>query len=129
MSTRFERNLYFAILGTKPPRMPRRKARRGPARDAAYRAWIRTLKCETCGATPCEAAHVGLDGGMGMKCSDYSTVPLCWRCHRVGRYSYHMAGAKTFSAMYCLDFRAIVERLNSVWGQLNRVKVFGRAQK
>lgn len=29
-----------------------------------------------------EAHHYGDDKGMGIKCSDYDTAPLCSRCHR-----------------------------------------------
>lgn len=112
-------------MGEAPPRSPRRAARRGPARDPAYLDWIRTLRCEACGRAPCEAAHTGSDGGTGIKASDYSAVPLCHICHRTGTYSYH-AGRATFAAMYCLDFRGIVARLNSVWEQLQRVKIFRR---
>lgn len=128
MSTRFERNLYFAVMGEAPARSPRRAARRGPARDAAYLTWIRSLPCAACGrAARSEAAHVGTDGGTGIKANDYSAIPLCAACHRVGPNSYHMAGKRTFAAMWCLDYNGIVARLNAVWEQLQKVKVFRRA--
>lgn len=118
MITRFERNLYFIITGKEPARI-RRKPRRGPARDAAYLAWIRTLRCEACGRrAPSEAAHTGHDGGMSVKASDYSAIPLCHRCHRTGPYCYHGPNRQAFAAMYCLDFDAIVTRLNSIWKRL-----------
>ena len=42
---------------------------------------------------PSEAAHSGSDGGMSMKASDYSCVPLCVACHRTGQHAYHTATA------------------------------------
>jgi hypothetical protein len=128
MSTRFERNLYFAVMGEAPPRSARRAARRGPPRDERYLDWIRTLPCEACGRAPrSEAAHTGSDGGTGIKASDYSAVPLCPHCHKVGPDSYHMAGRRAFAAMWCIDYNGIVARLNSVWEQLQKVKIFRRA--
>ena len=118
MSTRFERNLYFLVTGKSAPRSPRRKPRRGLARDADYLNWIRSLRCCACGRSPrSEAAHVGHDGGMKQKCSDYATVPLCHICHRTGPHSFHglNGGARVFAAIHCLDFDALVERYNQAY--------------
>lgn len=95
--------------------------------DALYLAWIRTLRCSACGkSAPSEAAHTGNDGGTGIKASDYSAIPLCAHCHRVGMYSYHAAGKKTFAAMYCLDYDALVQKYRGIWEQLQGVEVFKR---
>ena len=134
MSTRFERNLYFLVTGKKCPRSPRKKkARRGPARDAAYLEWIRTLPCCACGRHPRnEPAHVGHDGGMKQKCSDYATVPLCHVCHRTGPHSFHglNGGARAFAAMWFLDFDALVERYNQAYCVVRGIKfsVFEQAR-
>ncbi len=129
MSTRFSRNLFRLITGRKLPRLPRRARsalhRGGPARDTLYLSWIRTLPCAACGhSSPSEAAHTGRDGGAGIKASDYSAVPLCSRCHRVGVYSYHASGKKTFAAMFALDFDALVQKYNGLWERIQGVEVF-----
>ena len=125
MSTRFERNLYRFVMGCDPARSPRRKARRGPPRDKAYLNWIRSLRCAACGRSPRnEAAHVGRDGGKGMKCSDYATIPLCVHCHRLDSTSYHNIGKKVFAAANLIDYDALVAKYNSIWEQLQGVKVF-----
>ena len=126
MITRFSRNLYLAIHGTLPPRRLARKAKRGPARDTRYLAWIRTLRCAACGASaPCEAAHTGRDGGKAIKASDYSAIPLCHRCHRTGVHSYH-AGKVSFAAYWCIDYDALVQKYNALWAQLQGVMSSGR---
>lgn len=67
-------------------RLPARRAtpRRGPARDPAYLAWVRSLPCLLAGLG-CEGAveahHAGRRG-LGQKCPDREAVPLCRRHHR-----------------------------------------------
>ena len=64
-------------------------------RDPVYLDFIRAQDCCTCGRpAPSQAAHVRIrgGGGMGLKPSDYRTVPLCAACH--GRQ--HGLGEKTF---------------------------------
>ena len=94
----------------------RRKPRRGPARDAKYLAWIRTLPCAV---RPChtanvwcktEAAHSGAHG-ISQKASDYSAIPLCSWHHRLAPDSYH-ASAKEFFTRHGLDRKALVKELN-----------------
>src|SRR3954451_24651277 len=85
------------ILGREIARKPPAKERRGPARDTEYRTWIRTWPCAACGSTVhVEAAHTGNDGGMSIKASDYSCIPLCQDCHRVGSFAYHRLGRAAF---------------------------------
>jgi hypothetical protein len=124
MSTLFERNLFFAVTGKYPPSRKRKPRREIPARDEVYKAWIRSLRCCACGRSRgIEAAHVGKDGGRGVKCSDYATVPLCHICHRTGPHSYHglNGGARSFQAMWCIDFRALVEKYNAIYAALNGI--------
>ena len=60
-------------------------------------AWIRTLPCIACGVEGrSEAAHTGTDGGMSMKASDYSCVPLCSDCHTQAPGAYHRVGKRVF---------------------------------
>jgi hypothetical protein len=47
----------------------------------------RVLPCGVEGRS--EAAHTGSDGGMSMKASDRSCVPLCADCHTQRADSYH----------------------------------------
>ena len=87
--------LAYAVHGRKPIRLARTPQRNGRPRDEDYKAWIRTLSCVCCGHdAPNEAAHTGCDGGMSMKASDYSCVPLCASCHRTGVHAYHSADGK-----------------------------------
>lgn len=46
-------------------------------RDPAYLAWIRTQKCVFCGRQDNIQAHHTESGGMAIKGSDYSSIPVC----------------------------------------------------
>lgn len=59
----------------------RTSPRRGPARDEAYKARVRKLRCACCGFVPSECNHSTVGRGLGQKASDYDTFPLCTRCH------------------------------------------------
>jgi hypothetical protein len=92
--------------------------RKGPARDEDYKTWIRTLACCACGhPAPSEAAHTGIDGGMSMKASDYSCVPLCSDCHTRGPLAYHRIGKRSFERVHGVQFSAIAARLRREWKQ------------
>ena len=67
-------------------------------KDPAYIAWIRRQPCVITGRSPCEAHHTET-GGMGMKGSDYSAVPLFWTEHK----RCHDVGEQTFWRIYDLD--------------------------
>jgi len=111
--------LYREVNGEAPPRKPIKRAStlsRKPARNWKYRAWIRTLPCACCGLEPAgEAAHTGNDGGMGMKASDYSVVPLCVNCHTQGPGAYHRIGKQAFELAHNVCFKDLVKRLNRIW--------------
>ena len=93
-----------------------RKSRGGPPRDPRYRAWIRTLPCAVCGSRwRVEAAHTGSDGGMSLKASDYSCVPLCRYCHTGGRGAYHRIGKLDFERSHGINLAALVRALNFRW--------------
>jgi hypothetical protein len=67
-----------------------------PQRDTRYLAWIRTQPCIICPPwkrSQIEAAHVG-PRGVGQKCSDRQTVPLCLRHHQTGRDAHHRLGRR-----------------------------------
>lgn len=61
------------------------KRKRKKENDDAFRKWLRTQPCCSCNhPPPNDAAHVRLGGrgGMAMK-PLWSSVPLCFTCHRV----------------------------------------------
>ena len=64
-------------------------------RDKKYLDYIRSLPCTVCKCpAPSHAHHHPLEGhsSVGLKTSDFRTVPLCFRCHdrvhRSGRVSF-----------------------------------------
>ena len=112
----WERCLAREVLGRDIPRKPPQKERRGPARDAEYRAFIRSFPCAACGSNRnIEAAHTGSDGGMSMKSSDYSCIPLCPDCHRGGPFAYHRVGRAAFAARFGLDLAGECAALVAAW--------------
>jgi len=108
--------LAWAIHGRKPQRRAASSTRKGPWRDRAYLAWIREMPCIACGVEDrSEAAHTGRDGGMSMKASDYSCVPLCSDCHTQAPGAYHRVGKRAFEQRHRLSFAQVVSRLNREW--------------
>src|ERR1019366_2770677 len=72
--------------------------------------------CIACGVEGrSEAAHTGSDGGMSMKASDYSCVPLCSDCHTQTPGAYHRVGKRPFEQRCGISFARIVARLNREW--------------
>jgi hypothetical protein len=87
----------FQLIQRGPVRKKRSKPRRGPERNPAYLAFIRSLQCVCCSGGVLrnrldweitEAAHVG-PRGFGQKCSDRETIPLCPGHHRLNKDSHH----------------------------------------
>lgn len=77
------------------------------------------MPCMACGVEGrSEAAHTGMDGGMSMKASDYSCVPLCSDCHTQAPGAYHQVGKRVFEERHGLDLVRIVARLNRQWQTL-----------
>jgi hypothetical protein len=116
-----EAYLAYAVLGRKLPQRGRigpraGTPRKGPARDEGYKDWVRTLACCACGVEGrSEAAHTGTDGGMSMKASDYSCVPLCADCHTRDPRAYHRIGKREFERSRGLRFAVVVARLQQDW--------------
>lgn len=76
-----------------------------PVRDPKHLAFIRSLPCIVCFRTRgIEAAHVGTGRGMGQKCSDLDTVPLCGIHHR----EQHRIGLRQFQRRYELNIPALL---------------------
>lgn len=97
-------------------RKPPRRRRTGSARDYKYRAWIRSLPSAVSGYRGCEACHTGSDGGMSMKASDYSCIPLTPTEH----VEYHQIGKESFERKHGINCAQTVERLNGVWFRFSR---------
>ena len=76
------------------------------ARSVEYLDYIRTLGCAICGqqAEP----HHAETGGVGMKCSDYKTIPLCRQHHD----EIHRIGKLSFQRKYNVDIEFITDRLS-----------------
>jgi hypothetical protein len=111
---RLVRYLRYAIHGeTEHARAPRRRARRSPARSWKYRAWICSLPSAVSEKMGCDAAHTGSDGGMSMKSSDYSCIPLTREEH--DELDRGMGGRAGFERKYAIDIAALVKRLNHDW--------------
>lgn len=114
--------LAYAVHGRteaparKPPAQAKRATpRRGPARDAKYLNYIRSLPCAACQREGrSEAAHFG-DHGISQKASDYQTIPLCAACHRTGRRSYHCLGREGFERAWRVCCAEIARGLRAVW--------------
>lgn len=125
-------NPFDLIQRNKPPNKKRPTPRRGPLRDPAYLRWIRTLRCYLCARSdaqmidafkrmglpflqrePTEAAHVG-QRGIGQKCSDRETIPLCAHHHRTGPHSHHRLG-KNFWEHHGLNRDELIRELHQVY--------------
>lgn len=98
--------LMYAVHGQRAPHAPRRRPRRGPARNWRYRAWIRTLPSVVSGKMGCEACHTR-NNGMSSKGSCYSCVPLTPDEHRE-----YDRGRKAFEKRHQVLMARVVKRLN-----------------
>ena len=81
-------------------------------RDASYLAFIRSLPCIHCGKNRMVAPHHEGDRGMGIKASDFSTLPLCFHCHG----ERHQVG-KTIWLLWDMDPEREIERLKELWSK------------
>ncbi len=75
-----------------------------------YLDYIRSLPCVICQSEPSEPNHLET-GGVGMKGSDYVTLPMCRRHHNL----YHLLGKDTFSEEYGIDLFREVTRTLVAW--------------
>jgi hypothetical protein len=108
----------------------RRKPRRGPIVDEDFRRFVRTFACIVCARgllirevdgwqwryqhSRTECAHVGRRG-VGQKCSDCESLPLCaFRHHSVGVYSHHTLG-KRFWGFHGLDRHALITEMQRLY--------------
>ena len=69
-----------------------------PLRNEAYLDFVRRQTCVLTGAPYPHAHHVrlGNDGGMGLKPSDYRTIPLAPALHTTSQQGVHSVGEERF---------------------------------
>ena len=104
--------------------IPRRreKPRKGREPDPAYLQFIRSLPCVCCvimsalfsnhrQATVSEAAHVGARG-LGQRCPDRETIPLCALHHTRGEHAHHRM-QKEFWVFWDLDRIKLIEEFQT----------------
>lgn len=76
-------------------------------RSKQYLDFIRKQPCLVCGVNPSQAHHESLTGrGVGIKCSDFETIPLCPDCHRLR----HTLGKASFSLAYGINYSAEIKK-------------------
>lgn len=90
-----------------------------PWRSPAKRKWIAKQPCCNCGGRDVQCAHLRNEG-LGQKCSDEFTVPLCIRCHDQfdgrrrfpsGQFSNHAA----FETYFILKLSEIACDFHEMW--------------
>jgi len=91
-----------------PPKLKRKKRREQQVRSPAHLRFVRAHACSVpgCERRPIEAAHVGGDKGVSLKCGDHMTISLCGGPD--GHHAeQHRVGIKTFAATYRMDLTAL----------------------
>jgi hypothetical protein len=83
------------------------------ARSKKYMAWIRTLKCRVSDCYKPAIPHHAGEGGVGLKCSDYFTLPLCDEHHKE-----HDRGSVTFYDKYSIDKWKTIAELEAEYIEL-----------
>lgn len=70
------------------------------AKSRAYMGLVANLPCVVCGTWPVEVHHK-TGAGMGLRASDYDTIPLCPAHHRTGGPGVAIhAGTRTWEEKY-----------------------------
>ena len=97
----------------------RTELRKGRDYDPEYLTFIRSLPCLICRRTNrIEAAHVGARG-LGQKCDDRETIPLCAFHHREGEHAHHRIGKK-FWIHWNLDRYGIIAMYQRAYDEQER---------
>lgn len=89
----------------------------GHEQNPKYLDFIRRCECVLASTGDCagavEAAHVG-DRGLGQKCRDQETIPLCGYHHRTGPDSQHVMG-KNFWDHHGINRTELVTMYQSIF--------------
>lgn len=90
------------------------QSKQKPARSKKYLEWIRTMPCSVKGCSASNiAAHHVYTGGMGTKCDDSETIPLC---DPFGHHTeLHRIGKKSFAEKYGTDFEEVIAKCRNLW--------------
>jgi len=84
-----------------------------PERDTNYLQYIASLPCCVCGAMDGTVIYHHVEaGGVGTKCSDYMTIPLC-ADHHTGDNGIHPLGRKTWAAKFGIDAKTLAVQIRS----------------
>ena len=101
---------------------PNRRKDRVP--DMAYMGFVAEFPCVVCRKrgvkqkTITEVAHVGDTGrGLGAKCDDRETLPICGEHHRAGPDSHHVLG-KGFWKAHGLNRDELVKELQDAYDRM-----------
>jgi len=85
-------------------------------RSKDYRNFIRSQICLICGNPETIHHHESISGsGMGMKCPDTESVPLCVLCH----HERHHYGRKSFYEEHEIDYIGKVLKYQQLYESLN----------
>lgn len=85
-------------------------------RNSMYLNWIRRQPCLKCSTIPCHAHHTE-SGGMGIKGSDYSAIPLCAYHHATLHATTSKRGDWTTE-----ELKVILEELRSKYLKIKENK-------
>lgn len=109
------------ITGLPFPKKVTRPRAANPDRDEAHLRLLRKCQCLACGAEPAEAAHIRysdaargkVNPGMGRKPADRHAVPLCPKCHRMGRGCQHDRNERVWWEQHRIDPLVVADALYS----------------
>jgi len=76
-------------------------------RDPQYLEFVRSFPCIVCRAKNDIHAHHTETGGMGVKGSDLSSVPLCHEHHTGGDVSIHKLGVEEFEKLHGISLKLV----------------------
>lgn len=83
------------------------------SRNKKYLAYIQTLDCIVCKRKRVDAHHV-YTGGVGLKCSDYLTIPLCREHHS----EIHNTGKKMFQVKYQVNIKDLLTMYLKIYEEI-----------
>lgn len=76
-------------------------------RDPQYLEFVRSFPCIVCKAKEAVHAHHVDTGGLGVKGSDFSSVPLCHLHHTGGDASIHKLGIEEFEKLHSINLQRV----------------------
>ena len=82
--------------------------KQSPIRDAKYMSFVRENPCIVCGNKRNNHAHHVYSAGLGLKCSDYYTIPLCHGHHTGFSDAIHVLGFIKFIQHHKINIEKIM---------------------